>query len=131
MEGKLVETLSLNNALKLEILDRSRITTGDRWLVRLVALADIPLRAEYFDSLSEKEFSFLLNALGHEIHYRFVREKHFFEQHRKDEMFQLFLKTFKENTLGYLHHPDFEKRFVLSRYRELKKTHPHFLLGKE
>lgn len=131
MEEKSVETLSLNNGLKLQILDRSKIIAGDRWLVRLEAVVVIPLQEEYSGTLSEKEFSLLQKTLGHELHYRFFREKHFVDQDRKDEVFQHFLETFKKDTLGYLHHPDFARRFVLSRYRELSKTHPSFLQRKE
>lgn len=131
MDGKCVETVPLNNGLMLAILDRSRVIAGDRWLVRLEALVAIPLREEYFGTLLEKEYTFLQKTLGNDFHYRFAREKHFVERDRKDEVFQCILETFRKNTLGYLNHPDFARRFALARYRELKKTHLHFLLREQ
>lgn len=109
----------------------SRIIAGDRWLVRLEAGMDIPLSSEYLDSLPEwkKAFAVMEKALGPGVSYRYAQEKHFVDQRSRDAVFDGFLKTFKENILSYLKHPDFARRFILSRYRELKRKDPRLFAG--
>ena len=132
MSEKTVEIISLNNRLEVEVRDLSRILAGDRWLVRLEARAEIPLAREHFDSLPEKEMAFsgLEKALGPRIPYRYTRERHFVAQNDKDPIFHEFLAVFKENVLPYLRHPEFARRFVLSRYRDLKKKDPRLFASR-
>lgn len=126
MSEKCIETLSLNDGLKLEIWDQSRVIAGDRWLVRFEGRIDVPLRTEYFDAVPEKEraLSILEAALGPTLPYRYVKERHFVEEGHKDEVLQGFLERFKQEVLSYLRHPDFPAKFALSRYRELKSKDP-------
>ena len=126
MSEKRIETLSLNDGLKLEIWDNSRVIAGDRWLVRLEGGIDVPLRIEFFDAVPEKErvLSILETLLGPKVPYRFVREQHFVAENLKDEVFQQFLERFKQDVLSYLRHPDFPRRFALTKYRELKNKDP-------
>ncbi len=126
MSEKCIEILYLNDGLKLEIWDQSRIIAGDRWLVRLEGRIDVPLRTEYFDAVLEKErvLPILEAALGPALPYRFVREQHFVGGDLKDDVFHGFLERFKQDVLSYLRHPDFPERFALSRYRELKNKDP-------
>lgn len=50
-ETKRIETIDLDNHLRLEIWDLSRTLPGDRWLVADEARMDIPLDREHFDGL--------------------------------------------------------------------------------
>jgi len=127
---KHVETLNLQNGLKLEIWDQSRIIAGDRWLVRMEARAAVPLREEYFHFVPEKDRAYFIlrRVLGTEVTYNHVQEKHFVDANQKEEVFNRFVDIFKKNTLPYLQHPDFSRRFCLSRYRELKARDPRLFL---
>lgn len=126
MSEKCIETLSLNDGLKLEIWDKSRVIAGDWWLVQLEGRIDVPLRIEFFDAVPEKEraLSILEAVLGPTLCYRFVRKQHFVDENLKDEVFQGFLERFKQDVLSYLRHPDFPRRFALTRYRELRNKDP-------
>ncbi|MGD2126694.1 MAG: hypothetical protein PVG99_11485 [Desulfobacteraceae bacterium] len=126
MSDTLVETISLRNKLKLEIWDVSRILAGDRWLLRLEARISVPLKTEFFDAIPEKEkfFPVLEKVFGSEIPYCHVEEKHFVDPNEKEESFQQCLGYLKNNLLPYLNHPDFLRRFVLSRYRALREKNP-------
>lgn len=126
MPEKLIQAIVLDNHLNLEIWDLSRILAGDRWLVCLEARMDISLEMKYFDSLPEKEklFSVMEKIYGPEVPYRYKEEKHFVDQSEKDELVHEFIEMMKENLIPYLSHPDFSRRFIMSRLKELRTKQP-------
>lgn len=126
MPEKLIQAIVLDNHLNLEIWDLSRILAGDRWLVCLEARMDISLEMKYFDSLPEKEklFSVMEKIYGPEVPYRYKEEKHFVDQSEKDELVHEFIEMMKENLVPYLSHPDFSRRFIMSRLKELRTKQP-------
>ena len=130
MSGKLVEAIVLKNGLKLEIRDHSRLLAGDRWLVSLEAKAQIPLSKAALDSLPDKEkvFRVLRKIYGDSIPYIYKQEKHFVDQGEKDRLFEEFLTIMKQNTLRYLEHPEFARRLIVSKVRELKTKNPRLFL---
>lgn len=131
MTEKPVRKIRLENDLLVEVRDLSRIIAGDRWLVSLEAEADIPLREEYFEGLPERErvIPVLEKAIGQRIPFRYTRNKHFVDRREKEEVFNRLLETFINSVLPYLKHPDFARRFVLSRYQELKRRDPRSFSG--
>ncbi|UCF55902.1 MAG: hypothetical protein JSW15_07230 [Deltaproteobacteria bacterium] len=126
MPEKLIQAIVLDNHLNLEIWDLSRVLAGDRWLVCLEARMDISLEMKYFDSLPEKEklFSVMEKIYGPEVPYRYKEEKHFVDQSEKDELVHEFIEMMKENLVPYLSHPDFSRRFIMSRLKELRTKQP-------
>ena len=126
MSEKLHETITLDNHLRLEIWDLSRVVAGDRWLVSLEIRIDIPLEIAHLESIPDKEkvFAILRKAFGEKVTYRHKQEKHFVDEKGKDDVFQSHLERLKDNLLSYLSHPDFARKFVLSKYLELKNRSP-------
>ncbi|MBW2616368.1 MAG: hypothetical protein JRD02_09360 [Deltaproteobacteria bacterium] len=127
MSEKLFETITLNNNLDLEIWDLSRVIAGDRWLVSMEARLNFPIEIEHLETLPDKEkvLAILKETFGEEISYRYNHENFFVDKNQKREVFQENLERLKENVLLYLSRPDFAKKLVLSKYRELKTRKPH------
>ncbi|MFC1822525.1 hypothetical protein ACFL9T_07445 [Thermodesulfobacteriota bacterium] len=123
---RLIETISFKNGLELEIYDMSRPLAGDRWLVQLEARIEVDLEAEAFDGLEDQDriVSVLRGIYGSRIPYCYIQKKHFVDKNKKEEVLQQFIKNIKESQVPYLGHPEFSRRFLLSRYRELKKKKP-------
>ena len=126
MGEKLVETITLDNGIKVEIWDLSRVLAGDRWLVSLEARVDIPLVPEILPSSPEKDkfFQVLQRVFGDKIPYRYKQERHFVDQKEKDGLFQEFIDLLRRNVIPYLSHKDFAKRLALSKIRELRSKDP-------
>ncbi|MBW1804654.1 MAG: hypothetical protein JRJ85_28510 [Deltaproteobacteria bacterium] len=106
MSEKLFETIKLENDLDLEIWDLSRVIAGDRWLVSLEARINVPITIEHLETLPDKEkiLAILKDTLGRKISYRYIQEKFFVDKNKN---------------------PDFARKLVLSKYRELKAKKPH------
>ncbi|MBW2035341.1 MAG: hypothetical protein JRI94_17490 [Deltaproteobacteria bacterium] len=127
MSEKLFGTIKLENNLDLEIWDLSRVIAGDRWLVSMEARLNVPIEIEHLETLPDKEkvLAILKETFGEGISYRYNHENFFVDKNQKREVFQENLERLKENVLLYLSRPDFAKKLVLSKYRELKTKKPH------
>ena len=127
MPEKLFETITLDNNLDLEIRDLSRVIAGDRWLVSVEARINVPIKIEHLETLHDKEkiLAILKETFGREISYRYKQEKFFVDKNKKRDVFRENLERLKKSVLNYLSRPDFARKLVLSKYRELKTQKPY------
>ena len=130
MQERLVDTVELDNGIKVEIWDLSRRLAGDRWLVSLEARVDIPLAPDMLPPTPEREkfFQVLLKVFGGKIPYRYKQERHFVDEKEKDALFKEFISLLNKNVIPYLSHKEFAKRLALSKIRELKSKDPRLFL---
>jgi len=126
MENKLVKTIGLKNNLKLKIYDRSKKMAGDRWLVSMIAQVDIPissapetLRDLQHDPDSNKVE--ILELLGSTVTFEQKRERFFIDESKKESVFNEVCNHFVKSTINYLSHPDFQKKYIIIKFREKKK----------
>lgn len=118
MTERLVEQLDLKNGLRVEIYDQSRKVAGDRWHVELAAKMDIPVPDEPVmlkngDTVLGAE---LQAALGKSVQFAYKSERNFIQE--KEACFEELKTSFLNNTRAYLEHADFQRSFVLKKYRE-------------
>ena len=99
MREKLVDTIILDNGIKVEVWDLSRVLAGDRWLVSLEARVDIPLDPEMLPLTPEREkfLQVLHSVFGNKIPYRYKQERHFVDQKEKEGLFQEFIDLLRKN----------------------------------
>lgn len=116
-----IEGLSLKNKLTLEIYDQSKKIAGDRWQVSLVGRIDIPvpggepLALKNGDTVSGTE---LKEALGETVRFEYKTERNFVDDNEKEACFNELKTSFLKNTKAYLAHDDFQRSFILKKYRE-------------
>ena len=122
MEYNFVKAMELGNNLKLKIYDNSKKMAGDRWLISLIARINIPVDATFkllSDSESCKEE--IDRLLGSEVIFEQKRERFFIDEKNKEFVFNELCESFVNNTISYLSHPDFPKKFVIMKLKEKKK----------
>lgn len=126
MNERLVESISLENGLTLDILDSSRVMAGDRWLVHLIARIEVFPAPGLLDPLPDGDrlLGILKQEHGENIEYRADLKKHFVSETDRHRVFQDFKDTVHKEKLPYLSHPDFARRFALSRISELTRKKP-------
>lgn len=120
MTSQPIEGLGLKNKLTLQIYDQSKKIAGDRWQVSLVGRIDIPVPSEPLalkngDTVSGTE---LKGALGETVRFEYKTERNFIADDEKDACFAEMKTSFVENTRAYLEHDDFQRSFILKKYRE-------------
>ena len=124
--GSVVEYMTLENNLRLEILDASRPIAGDRWLVHLVARVTVPLSPEILQNVPNGEL--LEREFGGAIEYVSEMKKHFVDKKDRDAVFKRFTDVVHNEKKPYLSHLKFAERLVLRRLAELKRDKPQLFM---
>jgi len=119
---KQIETITLPNGLILEIMDRSRPIAADTTQVVFVAQMVVALDESFFSSPEHYEAT--RKVFGPQLTYTYRKERTFVRTQDKDMVFKDLAETFKKDTLAYLSHRDFPRRFALSKLRDIL-SHPY------
>ena len=120
MKEKLIKTMNLENGMQLNFYDASRRLAGDRWLISLIVLMEIPVvealindEETSMDSMGE-----IKKVLGEKVLFEQKRDRIFVGESEKQTVFEETYNFFIESLLGYLSNKAFPKRYVLKKYRE-------------
>ena len=120
MEEVLINTIDLENGLKLKLFDRSRKLAGDRWLVSFIARIEILIK----DSLLKGDGSSLLNfdeavkALGEKLLFEQKRERVYIDEKEKDEVMKKIQDSFLSASISYLSRSDFPEKYILKKFND-------------
>lgn len=131
MQEKLIEAIRLENDLTVKVWDKSRTLAGDRCLVCLEARLDVPLENGRFDGApqDEKAVEVLKEICGPALSYRYCQKKHFVDRMKKEEVLRDFLAAFKKDVVPYLSRPDFSRKLLWSKQREIRAKRPDLFMG--
>jgi hypothetical protein len=123
MAENIINTMALNNDLKLRFYDASRKIAGDRWQVILIARIDMPIeRAESpTDENSLDDFKAFMASCGNKVLYEQKRTRNFIGATQKDDVIQSLMNSFLESTRAYLSHPNFPQKYIQRQYRAYLK----------
>ena len=119
---KVVASIPLENGLTLELLDASRLLAGDRWLVHLVARMEIPLTPDLLDEVPDGDqlCAVLRQESGDRLEYRADLKKHYVDEKDHERILGEFQDIVRREKMPYLSHPDFARRFAVSRLSKCK-----------
>ena len=116
----IIETITLDSALCITLLDQTRHYFGGYYHVKVLAYCDIPLEQSYFDN--DAEFRDAEEKMGRSVRFERVLEKMAVPEAAIDSVRSQLKQAFHDTTIAYLSVPDFAPRFVRSEYRKhLKK----------
>jgi hypothetical protein len=122
MKEKLIDKISLENGLTLELYDRSRPVAGDRWLVSLMARIDVKVDPRYFkgQDAANPPFDDIRRAVGDKVTYAYEKTRNFIAEAQREAVFGGLKERFLSTTLTYFSSANFPRNIILSRYREVK-----------
>ena len=122
MEGKLIDKVRLQNGLALELYDRSKRVTGDRWLVSFVARIEVNVTPEYFGGQGTPDVPFeeIRAAVGDAATYNHEKARNFIPETEKDKVFEGLKERFLAASLGYLSSADFPRKLILMEYQKAR-----------
>ncbi len=122
MPQRLIEKITLQNGLVLELWDQSRPMAGDRWLVSLLAKMEVPVLPEYFSEieLGEQAYHDLVAACGDSLVFTQEKVRHFVDEKDADQVLTGLCQRLKDTLVSYLGSPKFASLFVLKKYGDLQ-----------
>ena len=123
MEKRLIETITLPNGLILELWDNSKPMVGDRWLISLQAIVEVPVLPDYLSTLDDSEQAYrdLLAAYGDPLIFTQEKNRHFVDEKDTKEVLLGLCQRFKDNLLSYLGNPRFASLYVMKKYGDLQE----------
>ena len=123
--NEILSRRTLANGMELIVADHSRRVAGDRWLVRLVWQAVIPVAEEFMARLPPEEPEVLAAVrarLGDSITFTLARERNFVADADRAALVAALLHDGLANMLSYLNSPSFPEKLFSRRYGEEKKA---------
>ena len=129
MKNKLIKTIDIKKNITLNLYDSSKKLAGDSWLVKLIVQMEIPVMAALIQEDSELVdiVTEIKKVLGEKVLFEQVLERIFIDDAKKEAVLKELTESFLDNTLNYLSHKEFPKRYVLKKYKEMveKETRYH------
>jgi len=121
VESRLIERISLENGLTLEMFDNSRHVAGDRWIVFFEARIEVEVKREYLQDQHKVGVPFedIRTALGETVLYRYEKVRNFIAETEKNEVFKGLKERFLNTSLGYLSSPEFPRKMILRKYQDV------------
>lgn len=116
----IIRECNLADGVSAVIHDVSSHYFGGYYHVRLQITAEVPLRRDWFGSVSEHEDA--LRRLGPAVCFKRTLEKMAVPATEVDAVMSELLESFEANVLTYLSRPDFPSRFALSEYGKVCRT---------
>ncbi len=117
----LIEKVNLPNGLTLEFWDESRHLVGDRWYVGVRAVVGIDIPDGECEGFVEEYIKVLREKLGNRIYFQLLEERNFIAEDEVETLKKRLMEVFIKNSLNYLSHPDFSRRFLLRKSEEAYK----------
>jgi hypothetical protein len=117
----IIDTITLDSALSITLLDQTRHYFGGYFHVKVLAYCDIPLKKVYFEN--DAEFGDAVLEMGQSVRFERLLEKMAVPESEIESVRSQLVQAFHETTRAYLSTPDFAPRFVRSEYQKcVKKT---------
>ena len=119
-----MEKIEFESGLVVEIFDACRAIAGDRWLVAFEcdSRADLAGLEKADDEGFAKALKLCRKVFGDTVSDTQRRERNFISNHQKDLVLMSLVESFKSGRMPYLEHPDFPRRLVLAKAREVSKN---------
>jgi len=120
----ILEQRTLENNMVLTVYDRSKIMAGDRWLIKVICEAEIPVGEEFFACLPEDDDDMqaeVREAMAGSVKFSVTKEKIFVAETERAALLELMVTEIMTNMAGYLSRPEFPEKLFARRYDELRK----------
>lgn len=116
----LIETINLNNGLRLNIFDLSRPIASDTVKVEVFFQVSVALQESLFTCA--EDYLLVKNTLGDTLNYEHRLERTFVPKGNEEDIRSDLIETFKNNSMGYIAAANFPSKMALSALRDIKKN---------
>lgn len=117
--GTLLRSISLENGLLLQLMDRSRRIAADRWYICIKGFIEISVQDALRNTRLTDQKEEMENVLGKKVLYEKEMIRNFIDEKEKQTVINQVCSSFLENAMTYLSRQHFAERFVLKQYREM------------
>jgi DNA topoisomerase VI subunit B len=122
--GRIIERRKLENGIELILYDRSRIMSGDRWLVELVCEAHVPVEDNSWNLVAGEEphmAAEIRKILGERLVFLTDKKRNFVDSEEREKILQAMVQQVYSSILKYLQRPNFPHRLFMKQFRDARQ----------
>ena len=123
-KGRIIEEHQLENGIELLLIDRSRVTVGNRWLVELQCEAHIRTDEGCWDLFGGEDPRLqgdIRKILGNRLVFRITKQRNFIDASQRETVLGEMVQQVHGSMLAYLNRPHFPQEFFKKQSRETRK----------
>ncbi len=119
----IIEQRSLENNMTLTVYDQSKKMAGDRWLIKIVCEAELPVDEGFFSRLSEADLALqaeVREAMAGSVKFSATKERTFIAETERATLVKRMVADILTNMVAYMNRPEFPERLFARKYEELR-----------
>jgi hypothetical protein len=122
---EIIEQRSLENNMTLTVYDQSKKMAGDRWLIKIVCEAKLPVDDGFFSRVPEEDIALqaeVREAMAGLVTFSVTKERTFVAETERAALVELMVTEIMANMVGYLNRLEFPEKLFACKYRELRES---------
>ena len=133
----IIEQRRLENNMTLTVHDQSKKMAGDRWLIKIVCEAELPVDDGFFLRVPEEDLALqaeVREAMAGSVTFSVIKERTFIADTERAALVERMVTEIMGNMVAYLNRPEFPDKLFARKYAELREacaTARHYRLLQE
>jgi len=122
---EIIEQRSLDNTMTLTVYDQSKKMAGDRWLIKIVCEAELPVDDDFFSRVPEEDLALqaeVRETMAGSVTFSVAKERTFVAETERAALAERMVAEIMSNMVAYLNRPEFPEKLFASKYRELRES---------
>lgn len=122
---EIIEQRSLENTMTLTVYDQSKKMAGDRWLIKIICEAELPVDEGFFSRVPEEDIALqaeVREAMAGSVRFSVTKERTFVAESERIALVERMVTEIMDNMAGYLNRSEFPEKLFVSKYRELRES---------
>ena len=121
----IIEQCRLENNMTLTVSDQSKKMAGDRWLIKIICEAEIPVDEGFFSRVVEEDLDLqaeVREAMAGSIRFSVTKERTFIAETERAALVELMVTEIMSNMVIYLNRPEFPEKLFARKYEKLREA---------
>ena len=119
----IIEQRSLENNMRLTVYDQSKKMAGDRWLIKIICEAELPVDEAFFSRVDEADLALqaeIREKMAGSVKFSATKERTFIAETERAALVELMVADILTNMVTYLNKPGFPEKLFARKYEEIR-----------
>jgi len=119
----ILEQRRLANNMTLTVYDHSKKMVGDRWLIKIICEAELPVDEEFFSLMSEADLALqaeVREVMAGAVKFSATKERTFVAETERAVLVELMVADILTNMVTYMNRPEFPEKLFARKYEEIR-----------
>ena len=120
---EIIEQRSLANNMTLTVYDQSKKMAGDRWLIKIICEAELPVNEGFFSRRSESDLALqaeVREVMAGSVKFSATKERTFIAETERAGLVERMVADVLTNMVAYMNRPEFPEKLFARKYEEIR-----------